>query len=113
MREADQLEIYRLQAELCKALSESKRLRIISILRDGERTVSELVSLLELKQSNTSQHLGVLRGVGLITARRVGTAVYYRLADPKIGEACDIVHQVIASRLQNNRTLSRAMEKLT
>lgn len=112
--EADnQFEIFRLQAELCKALSDPKRLRIIRELRNGERTVSELVDILGLKQSNTSQHLGVLRRIGLLTFRKSGNTVYYRLANPKIGEACDIVHQVIADQLLNSHNLSQVIDDLS
>jgi ArsR family transcriptional regulator len=110
MQEKEPLEIYRLQAELCKALSDPKRLRIISELRGGERTVSELVDILGLKQSNTSQHLSVLRRIGLIVFRKQGSTVYYRLANPKIGEACDMVHQVLADQLQRNNALARVLE---
>jgi ArsR family transcriptional regulator, virulence genes transcriptional regulator len=112
MQEDSQTEIYRLQAELCKALSEPKRLRIIRELRGSERTVTELMALLGLKQSNTSQHLAVLRRVGVISFRREGNTVFYRLANPRIAEACDLVHQVIAEQLQNSRSLSKAMERL-
>ena len=55
------VEVFELQAELCKSLSDSKRLRIIHELRDGSRSVSDLAETLGLKQSNTSQHLAVLR----------------------------------------------------
>jgi ArsR family transcriptional regulator, virulence genes transcriptional regulator len=111
MREEELLEIFQLQAELCKALSDPKRLRIIRELRSGERTVSQLVDILGLKQSNTSQHLGVLRRIGLITFRKTGSTVYYRLTNPKIGEACDMVHQVISDQLQNSRHLAQAINK--
>jgi ArsR family transcriptional regulator, virulence genes transcriptional regulator len=111
MQEENQLEIYRLQADLCKALSDPKRLRIIRELRNQERTVSELVEILGLKQSNTSQHLGILRRIGLIVFRKTGSTVYYRLANPKIGEACDMVHQVIADQLQSTRDLAKVINR--
>jgi DNA-binding transcriptional ArsR family regulator len=112
MQEDSTTEIYRLQAELCKALSDPKRLLIIKELRGGERTVTELMALLGLKQSNTSQHLGKMRRIGVISFRREGNTVFYRLANPRIAEACDLVHQVIAEQLQNSRSLSKAMERL-
>ena len=112
MQEDSHTEIYRLQAELCKALSDPKRLRIIRELRGGERTVTELMASLGLKQSNTSQHLAVLRRIGVISFRREGNTVFYLLANPRIAEACDLVHQVIAEQLQNSRSLSKAMERL-
>ena len=99
-------EVLKLQAELCKSLSNPKRLQIIQELRESEKTVSELAERLALKQSNASQHLGVLRKIGLIAYRKQGNAVYYRLVNPKIGVACDLVHEVLAEQLEANRQLS-------
>ncbi|MFC1913855.1 ArsR/SmtB family transcription factor [Chloroflexota bacterium] len=102
-------EVLRLQAELCKSLSDPKRLQIIQELRGGEKAVSELGGILGLKQSNTSQHLAVLRRIGVIAPRKEGNTVYYRLADAKIAEACDLVHEVIAGQLRRSQKLSSVM----
>ena len=99
-------EVLRLQAELCKSLSDPKRLRIIQELREGERTVSELSGILGLKQSNTSQHLAILRKIGIIYPRKEGSSVYYQLICPKIAEACDLVHEVIGEQLRKSQQLS-------
>lgn len=109
MKQEIQIEVLKMQAELCKALADPKRLHIIKELREGERTVSELTNLLGLKQANTSQHLAVLRRIGIISFRKDGNAVYYRLTNPKIAEACDLVHEVIAEQLQNQQSLLRLM----
>jgi ArsR family transcriptional regulator len=103
------LEVLNLQAGLCKSLSDPKRLHIIQSLRGGERTVGELTAILGIKQSNASQHLAVLRKIGIITPRKEGNTVYYRLAHPKIAEACDLVHEVIAAQLKNGRLISSLM----
>lgn len=99
-------EVLKLQAELCKSLSDPKRLRIIQELRGGERTVRELAGILGVKQSNASQHLAILRKVDIISPRKEGSSVYYRLVNPKIGEACDLVHEVIAEQLIKSQRLS-------
>jgi DNA-binding transcriptional ArsR family regulator len=107
MKEKDvEMEVLNLQAELCQALSDPKRLFIIKQLRGGEKTVGELTAILGIKQSNTSQHLAVLRRIGVITPRKEGNTVYYRLGHPKIAEACDLVHEVIAAQLKNGQRLS-------
>ena len=103
------MEVLKLQAELCKSLSDPKRLHIIQELRGGERSVSELTEILGLKQSNTSQHLAVLRKIGVISPRKEGSTVYYKLANPKIAEACDLVHEVIAEQLRDKQILSSLM----
>ena len=110
MKETElQNEVLMLQAELCQSLSDPKRLRIIQELRGGERSVSELAGMLGLKQANTSQHLAILRKVGVILPRKAGSTVYYRLADTKIAEACDLVHEVIGAQLRNSQRLSGLM----
>jgi DNA-binding transcriptional ArsR family regulator len=103
-------QVLSLQAELCKSLADPKRLQIIQELRGGERSVGELAATLGLKQSNTSQHLAVLRRIGVIVPRKEGNAVYYRLADAKIAEACDLVHEVIAAQLHRSRRLSHLVQ---
>lgn len=105
MRENGNTEVFKLQAELCKSLSDPKRLHIIHELRSGPKSVSEVAEILGLKQSNTSQHLAVLRKAGVVVARRESSTVYYSLVNPKIGEACDLVRGVIIDHIQRNRTL--------
>lgn len=63
------------------ALSEPVRLRLVSLLSGGERSVAHLVDALGLPQSTVSRHLAVLRATRLVTARREATRVYYRLTD--------------------------------
>ena len=107
MREVEiKNEVLNLQAELCKSLSDAKRLRIIQELREGEKSVGELARILGIKQSNTSQHLSVLRRIGIISPRKSGSTVYYGLVSPKIAEACDLVHEVIAEQLSETQKLS-------
>ena len=112
MAESDEryAQIFRMQADLCKSLADPKRLMIIHILRDGERSVNELSSELGLKQSNTSQHLAVLRRAGIVSPQRLGNVVYYRLATPRIASACDLVRQVIAEELQKNQELREVLQ---
>jgi len=99
-------EFFQLQAELCKSLADPKRLMILHELRDGPRAVSELAESLGLKQSNTSQHLAVLRNAGVIAPQREGNTVYYSLVNPRIATACDMVREIIAEKLQRNQSLA-------
>ena len=113
MKESDvEIDVLNLQAELCKSLSDPKRLHIVKELRGSEKTVGELTEILGIKQSNTSQHLAVLRKIGVITPRKEGNTVYYKLAHPKIAEACDLVHEVIAEQLKNGQRISSLMRPL-
>jgi len=106
LNDDSKIEVFKLQAELCKSLSDPKRLHIIHQLRDGERSVSELAESLGLKQSNTSQHLAVLRKAGIIVPRREGRTVHYGLVNPKIGEACDLVREVLTDQFRRNQSLA-------
>ena len=104
------MELFRLQAEICKTLSDSNRLMLLHELRDGERSVGQLVSALRLPQSNVSRHLAVLRERSLVETRRDGTTIYYRLADAKIGEACDLVMEVLRAHLVRNQELVNSID---
>ena len=104
-----QAEIFRRQAELCKALADPKRLMMLNGLKDGPKSVSQLAGMAGLKQSNASQHLGVLRRAGVVRTERQGSIVNYSLATPRIAEACDMVRQVIAEEIQRNGALGRVL----
>ncbi len=99
-------ELYEFKAELCKTFADAKRLQIIDILRGGERTVNELVQFLRAPQAVVSRHLAILRDRGVVKARREGVNVYYSLTDSKIGDACDIVHQILLEQIERNRKLA-------
>ncbi len=73
-----------LASEFLKALAHESRLLILCLLTDGEKTVGELEELLSRRQSTVSQQLARLRLDGLVSARRDGTTIYYRLADEKV-----------------------------
>lgn len=90
---------FRLHAEICKVLTDPKRLVLLDALRHGERTVGELGEVAGMTLPNTSQHLAVMRGAGLVEGRREGTVVRYRLAEPAILGACDIVGGIVERRL--------------
>lgn len=93
------LERYRLHAEVCKVLTDPKRLMLIDALRHGEAAVGALAARIGVSLPNASQHLAVLRNAGLVEGRRVGTTVLYRLEEPEIVEACDVVHRIVGRRL--------------
>jgi ArsR family transcriptional regulator, virulence genes transcriptional regulator len=97
------LELYKLKAELCKTFAEPKRLIIIQELKDGEKCVSDLQSATDIPQPVLSRHLAILRDGGVVQTRRNGTNIYYRLTNPKICEACDIVHEILINQINSNR----------
>lgn len=104
--QSNDLEFFKLQSEICKTLSDPKRLMILHELRGGEMSVGQIVSSLGLPQANVSQHLAIMRERGIVTTRREGTSIFYSLASEKIGDACDLVHQVLEEQLAGNRALA-------
>jgi len=109
MIEESQIQLFQHQASICKTLADAKRLMILHELRDGEMSVGQLASCLGLPQSNVSQHLAILRERGIVTTRRDGTTIYYKLANLKIGEACDLVREVLADQLSQNQALVKSL----
>lgn len=71
-------------AQVAKALSNGRRAEIIDVLTNGERSVDALAGEVHQSIANTSQHLQILKNAGLVTSRRAGTFVYYRLASPDV-----------------------------
>ena len=77
------------KAELFKALGHPVRIRILELLRDQERSVSELQEELDIEMSSVSQQLAILRGRQLVTGRKEGNSVYYSVVDPQAYELLD------------------------
>ena len=72
------------RAKLFRGLADPSRLAILEELRDGERTVGDLVVATGLGQANVSGHLACLRECGLVASRQEWRHVYYRLVDPRV-----------------------------
>jgi ArsR family transcriptional regulator, virulence genes transcriptional regulator len=99
--------LYKLHASICHTLANPKRLEIIDKLRAGELSVTELVKALKISQSNLSQHLSVMRQRGIVTTRREGLNVFYRLSNSKITQACDLMRQVLLENLEADVAVAR------
>ncbi|KKS95055.1 MAG: Regulatory protein ArsR [Microgenomates group bacterium GW2011_GWC1_43_13] len=91
-------EIYKKNAELYKVMANAKRLEILNLIVEKEATVNELSKALGIRKSNTSQHLSYLRYVGLVTTRRQGKNVFYKITNPKIVEPCKIFNELRANK---------------
>ena len=92
-----------IKAELFKALGHPGRVRILEVLRDGDRTVAEMMPLVGLESSHLSQQLGVLRKARVVSAAAKGSSVRYSIADPAIVELLAaartfLIHSLSASR---------------
>lgn len=101
-------DIYTVEAQIYNALAHPARLRIIELLREGEACVCHIQAMLELRQAYISQHLNVLKRAGLLTSRKDGLRVYYRINDFKW---IDVIEQVQAI-IQPMMTLPTSTEEI-
>jgi ArsR family transcriptional regulator len=85
-------------ANLFKALMHPARLSILEILRDGEQCVCHLEAVLDCRQAYISQHLMVLRDVGLVEDRRDGARIFYRVTRPEVFELVDAAMQMSGTK---------------
>ena len=93
------------RAEFFRVLGHPVRVRIVELLRDGERSVGDLQAELNLDSSGTSQHLGVLRRQGVLETRKEGTSVYYRVRDPRTFQLLESARQIISSSFEAAQAL--------
>ena len=96
-------ELYNLHAEVCKVFSNPIRLEILNLLRDKEMSVTELIRISKLSQANVSQHLSIMKSKGIVNSKRNGKNIYYRLSNPKIVKAFDIIREILSERLEMDR----------
>lgn len=106
-------EVFHLHADLLKALAHPKRLEIIHLLRDQTLTVTQIQEMLDLPQANLSQHLTVLRQSGIVTHRKIGKQIYYRLAHKNIVKASDLLRQILIEKHQNSRLADELTLKMS
>ena len=95
------------KAQLFHALSHELRIRLLEQLRDGERSVGELQELVGVGGPNVSQHLAVLRGHGIVAARREGTSVLYSIADPRLNNLLDDARAIFEHQIAAGAALLR------
>jgi ArsR family transcriptional regulator len=98
-------ELLELVAGRFRALGDPARLRILNALREGERTVTELVETTGLTQANVSRHLSILHSLGFLNRRREGLFVHYSLADRDTFRLCDIMCGRIEAEMKARRRL--------
>ncbi|HEY0738052.1 MAG TPA: metalloregulator ArsR/SmtB family transcription factor [Herpetosiphonaceae bacterium] len=94
MAVAHQLDVM-LKAKLFRGLADPSRLTIVEALRDGEKTVSQIVEATGLSQPNASTHLACLQDCGLVTRRQAGRFVYYTLADARMEAVLHTVEDMV------------------
>jgi len=103
--------IYMMHAEMCKVFTSPVRLEILDMLRDGKKTVTELVQLTGLNQSNISQHLLIMKDRRILRTEKKGNYVFYSIANPKISEAFGMMKEIMIDQLAESERLYKTITK--
>ena len=104
--------IYQVKADFFKTLGHPARIRVLEVLRDGERPVSELIPEVGLESSHLSQQLGILRRAGILQARKSGSTVCYSVTDQRIFDLLAVAKAILTSSLAGSGQLLADLETL-
>lgn len=104
--------IYQVKADFFKALAHPARIRVLELLRDGERTVGELIPEVGLEASHLSQQLGVLRRARILQSHKAGATVRYSVTDARIFELLEVAKAIITTSLAESSHLLAELETL-
>lgn len=104
--------IYQVKAEFFKTLGHPARIRVLELLRDGDRTVAELIPEVGLEPSHLSQQLAVLRRARIVQSRKIGSAVVYSVTDPRIFDLLQVAKSILTSTLTEAQQLLVDLESL-
>jgi DNA-binding transcriptional ArsR family regulator len=100
------------KAEFFKTLGHPARIRILEVLRDGERAVSELIPEVGIEPSHLSQQLAILRRANVVRSRKEGSSVLYSVTEPRIFELLEVAKNILTSSLTETRELLEELEGL-
>ncbi len=96
--------LFSMEADFFKALAHPTRIRILKHLRDSERCVCEFTEDLDMEQSNTSQHLAILRKQDIVSYRKEGLKVIYKVNYPQVFAVLDLIEDILIAQV--NETLN-------
>ena len=102
-------EILAARAEILKAVAQPTRLKIIELLRDGERCVCEIFPAIDEEQSNTSRHLNVMQNCGILAKRKEGIKVLYRLKHPEVLVILDLASAILKKEISGKSVIFKAV----
>lgn len=104
--------IYQVKADFFKTLGHPARIRVLEVLRDGERSVSELIPEVGIEASHLSQQLAVLRRANLVRTRKDGASVLYSVTDPRIFELLQVAKAILTTSLTGTQGLLEELASL-
>jgi DNA-binding transcriptional ArsR family regulator len=105
MEEFMEERVLELKAEILKAIAQPTRLKILELLRNGERCICEIVPAINGEQSNISRHISLMQKSHLVATRKDGVRVMVNVRDPKIFEILDKVSAILKNQMQEQERL--------
>jgi ArsR family transcriptional regulator len=99
----DELTVAR--AEILKAIAQPTRMKIIEFLRDGERCVCEIFPAITEEQSNTSRHLNLMQGCGILARRKEGIKIFYALKHPEVLQILELASTILKKEISGRNDL--------
>jgi DNA-binding transcriptional ArsR family regulator len=109
MEEIMEERVLELKAEILKALAQPTRLKILELLRNGEKCICEIVPAINGEQSNISRHISLMQKSHLVTTRKDGVKVMVKVRDPEIFNILDRVSAILKSQMSEQRRLIRSI----
>ncbi len=103
--------LFKLHAEMCKVFSHPARLQILNTLREQEMSVSELARRLGLSVGNLSQHLNMMKQRRVLVCRKEANLVCYRLANPKVLQAFDLIREILLEQIKRDGVFARDVQR--
>ena len=101
--------LYAMQAEICQVLAHPRRIQILDLLGEGEKSTAELLRATRTNKVNLSQHMALLKRAGLVDSVRHGRETSFRLGLREIKDACRLIREVLVARLQQGTKLARSL----
>jgi len=98
-----------LKADILKAMAQSTRLRILELLRDGEKCICEIIPAINGEQSNISRHISLMQKSRLVSTRKDGVKVMVKIRDPRIFEILDKVSLVLKTQIKEQNQLAKSL----
>ena len=104
-------DIFDKKSDILRALAQPTRLKIVELLRDGERCVCEMIPLLKEEQSNLSKHLSLLRQAGIVDLRKEGVSTYYRIRHKEVLKIIDLAGEIVKKEMMKTIEMLEKMVK--
>ncbi len=97
--------VLEMKADILKALAQPTRLKILELLREGEKCICEIVPAINGEQSNISRHISLMQKRNLVTTRKDGVKVMVKVKDQKIFDVLNRVSMILKNQMREQKKL--------